>query len=146
MYYCKYCGMPFENENVAFCSNCGAPKGEGNNYCWNCGQQTYPNANVCTCCGVNLGNTRMPAADQKSKLAAGLLGIFLGGLGIHNFYLGYMSKGIIQLVMSIVGAVFTCLIFGAFIVAAAEIWGFIEGILILAGSISTDANGVPLKN
>ena len=72
--------------------------------------------------------------EQKSKLVAGLLGIFLGSWGIHNFYLGDSKKGIIQIVVTIV----TCGIGG--------LWGFIEGIMILAGSIKTDANGVPLKD
>lgn len=27
--------------------------------------------------------------NAKSKMAAGLLGIFLGSFGVHNFYLGY---------------------------------------------------------
>lgn len=73
----------------------------------------------------------------KSKLAAGLLGIFLGGLGIHNFYLGYTSKAVIQLLLSVLSC-------GCLAVVSA-IWGFIEGILILTGStITTDASGRPL--
>lgn len=35
---------------------------------------------------------------MKNKLAAGLLGIFLGGLGIHKFYLGQTWMGILYLV------------------------------------------------
>lgn len=72
--------------------------------------------------------------NQKSKLVAGLLGIFLGGWGIHNFYLGNTKKAIIQIVVSLV----TCGIGG--------IWGLVEGILILVGNINTDANGNPLKD
>lgn len=70
---------------------------------------------------------------QKSKLVAGLLGIFLGGFGVHNFYLGFTTRAVIQIVVSLV----TCGI-GAW-------WGIIEGILILCGRYTTvDANGVPL--
>jgi TM2 domain-containing membrane protein YozV len=78
----------------------------------------------------------LPTNDlQKSKLVAGLLGIFLGGLGVHRFYLGYIGIGIAQIVVTIV----TCG-FGHF-------WGLIEGILILVGStITTDAEGRPLKD
>lgn len=75
-----------------------------------------------------------PGYEQKSKLVAGLLGIFVGGLGIHNFYLGYTTKGVIQIILSVV----TC--------GLAGIWGFIEGILILVGNINVDANNVPLKD
>ncbi|HEX4697954.1 MAG TPA: TM2 domain-containing protein [Actinomycetes bacterium] len=71
----------------------------------------------------------------KSKLAAGLLGIFLGGFGVHRFYLGYTSIGIIQIVVTI----FTC--------GIGSLWGFVEGILYLAGANgwTTDASGRPLK-
>src|SRR5258707_374960 len=37
-----------------------------------------------------------PVDLRKSKLVAGLLGIFLGGLGVHRFYLGYIGIGIAQ--------------------------------------------------
>lgn len=40
---------------------------------------------------------------QKSKIAAGLLAILLGGLGIHKFYLGYAGAGIIMLLLFIFG-------------------------------------------
>lgn len=77
---------------------------------------------------------------QKSKVAAGILGIFLGFLGIHNFYLGFTTKAIIQLLLSVLlGWAF---LLGVFI---AGIWGLIEGILILVGNISADAKGVPLR-
>jgi TM2 domain-containing membrane protein YozV len=71
----------------------------------------------------------------KSKLVAGLLGIFLGGFGIHRFYLGYTQMGVIQIIVTVV----TC--------GIGAIWGFIEGILILVGhdSFRTDAEGRPLK-
>lgn len=34
---------------------------------------------------------------MKDKTTAGILAIFLGGLGIHRFYLGHIGKGIIYL-------------------------------------------------
>ena len=71
----------------------------------------------------------------KSKITAGLLGIFLGAWGVHRFYLGYTTMGIIQIVVTFL----TC--------GLGSLWGFIEGILILCGStITTDANGNPLEN
>lgn len=85
-----------------------------------------------------MGGVMVVQGQQKSKLAAGLLGILIGALGIHNFYLGYTGKGIAQLLISVLS-------FGllAFIPA---IWGLIEGILILTGSINVDANGIPLTD
>lgn len=78
-----------------------------------------------------------PGYVPKSKIAAGLLGIFLGSFGVHNFYLGYTGKAVAQLLITVL----TCGI-GA---AVTSIWGLIEGILILTGSIAVDANGVPLQ-
>lgn len=70
----------------------------------------------------------------KSRLVAGLLGIFLGGLGVHRFYLGYTGIGVTQIIVTIV----TC--------GIGSIWGLIEGIMILANSgITTDAQGRPLR-
>ena len=72
-----------------------------------------------------------PGAEKK--VVAGILGILLGGLGIHKFYLGYTKEGIIQLVIGVV----TCGVGG--------IIGLIEGILYLAKSdeefVATYVNG-----
>ena len=91
--------------------------------------------------------------NRKSRLAAGLLGIFLGSLGIHNFYLGYTTKAIIQLSCTIggiiLGTVGSLIIIGFIfylVPAGIGIWGLIEGIMIIAGSIKTDAKGIPLKD
>ena len=89
--------------------------------------------------------------DQKSKLAAGLLGIFLGSLGVHNFYLGHTGKAVGQLVGTIVGYVLLIVVIGIFIIAGISIWALIEGILILSarpGSYpwGVDARGVPLSS
>jgi TM2 domain-containing membrane protein YozV len=66
------------------------------------------------------------------------LGIFLGELGVHNFYLGYTGKAVAQLLITVctcgVGSVVSWL------------WGLIEGIMILAGSIKTDGKGIPLDD
>jgi TM2 domain-containing membrane protein YozV len=82
--------------------------------------------------------------QPKSKLIAGLLGLFLGGLGIHRFYLGFTKVAVIQLVLTLVVSIFT-LGFGLFLVG---LWGFIEGIMILAGSahFQRDAHGIPLRD
>lgn len=128
--YCKNCGNPVD-PNAQICVKCGYAIGTGANYCANCDSPVAPGAAVCPNCGYAIQNYD-PAA-QKSKLTAGLLGILVGGLGIHNFYLGYTGKAIAQIVLSF------CFGIGA-------IWGLIEGIMILTGSINKDANGVPLKD
>ena len=73
----------------------------------------------------------------KQWIVALLLAFFLGPLGIHNFYLGYTTKGIIQLVISLtaVGLIVT------------GIWAFIDFIMIImrSGPYATDAQGQPLQ-
>lgn len=106
MYYCKNCGEPYMTDEAVMCIKCGVAKGQGNNYCHNCGKPLAPDAAVCLNCGV--ANKQAPAPDAKSKLVAGLLGIFLGTFGVHNFYLGYTGKAITQLVLTIVGYSLLC--------------------------------------
>lgn len=144
MYFCKNCGEPYMTDEAVMCVKCGVAKGQGSNYCHNCGKPVAPEASVCLNCGV--ANKPKASADSKSKLAAGLLGIFLGGFGVHNFYLGYTSKAVTQLVLTIVGYVLCCIGIGIFLVLGVGIWGLVEGIMILAGKIDTDANGKPLTD
>jgi len=44
-------------------------------------------------------------SGDKNKVVAGLLALFIGWLGIHKFYLGKKSAGIIMLVVSLLGFV-----------------------------------------
>ena len=79
---------------------------------------------------------------QKSKIAAGLLGIFLGCFGAHNFYLGYTGKAVAQLLLTILTLGFASVITG--------IWALIEAILILSSSTGSDwhrdAQGYELRD
>ena len=107
-------------------------------YCDKCGEKLNSGAAYCSKC-ANPVNGTTPTKNGKSKIGAGLLGILLGGLGIHNFYLGYNSKAVAQLLLTVVG----WFVFGLGPIAAA-VWGLVEGIEILTGYIDKDANGVPL--
>ena len=60
-----------------------------------------------------------PGYVQKSRVAAGILAILMGTYGIHSFYLGNTSKGLMQLLLSL----FTCGI-GAIVML---IWGIVTG-------------------
>lgn len=144
MYYCKNCGEPYVTDEAVMCVKCGVSKGQGTNYCHHCAQPMAPQASVCLNCGV--ASTSATSNEAKSKMAAGLLGIFLGCFGIHNFYLGYTSKAVTQLVLTIVGFVLSCIVVGVFLVLGIEIWAIVEGVMILTGKIDKDANGIPLKD
>lgn len=129
--FCKNCGQQYVSDDAVICVKCGAQKGTGANFCPNCGQQTPPNSAVCLNCGVSL--QAYGQKGDKSKIAAGLLGIFLGTFGVHNFYLGYTTKAIIQLVMTVVSC--------GTLAIVSEIWGLVEGIMILTGKIDKDGKG-----
>ena len=129
---CRNCGKPVEPNTVA-CLSCGAAPAAGNRFCQHCGNETDPMAFVCVRCGVRLVSTPpalLSPPGTKSRLAAGLLGILLGSLGVHRFYLGHVAIGIVQIVVTFV----TC--------GIGSLWGFIEGIVILAGGlVDRDADG-----
>lgn len=69
-----------------------------------------------------------PAWPIKSKIVAGILGIFLGGIGVHKFYMGKIGMGILYLLFCWTGI--------------PAVVGFIEGIIYLC---SNDEN-FQLKN
>jgi TM2 domain-containing membrane protein YozV len=74
-----------------------------------------------------MGNSDWSALDltevSNKKLAAGLLGIFLGSFGIHKFVLGYTKAGLIMLLLTVL----TCGVAG-FVMG---VIGLIEGIIYL---------------
>lgn len=63
-------------------------------------------------------NNPRPVQQDNKKLAAGLLAILLGGLGVHKFILGYTKEGIIQLILG-------------FLCGIGFVIGLIEGIIYL---------------
>ncbi len=134
--FCRNCGAEMD-PNASVCVKCGVNVGKCASYCPNCGAPTDANASCCVKCGSAL-KPPVPQGEQKSKVLAGLLGILLGSLGIHNFYLGNTGKAVAQLLITLL----TCGMGGI----VTSIWGLVEGIMILTGSISTDAKGVPLKD
>lgn len=83
-----------------FCSNCGNQIVAGASFCASCGNpvpaagQAAPQAQY----SPNYGQGYVPV---KSKTTAGVLGILLGGLGIHKFYMGKIGSGILYLVLTL---------------------------------------------
>ena len=54
--------------------------------------------------GIYVEHSAVGAGD-KSKIVAALLAFFLGGLGIHKFYLGCNTAGIVMLLVFLFGFV-----------------------------------------
>jgi TM2 domain-containing membrane protein YozV len=72
-------------------------------FCNQCGNELPANAAICMKCGVATGLPPVQVVASKSRTAYVLLGLFLGGLGIHNFYAGYAGRGIAQLLITLFG-------------------------------------------
>jgi len=107
-----------------FCRKCGKEVPEGVKYCPDCGCPVDPNEEQSS--KVNFDGT---VGYSKSRLAGGLLNIFIPGVG--RMYLGYVGIGVAQLLLT--------LVFGI-----GALWSLIDGILILTGSVVCDGNGHPL--
>ncbi|MEG0018765.1 MAG: TM2 domain-containing protein [Hydrogenoanaerobacterium sp.] len=145
--FCRNCGAELlQNANV--CIKCGVPAGAGKHFCPHCGSATDELAVVCVSCGAPLTQTKQTyygangvAVQRKSKLVAGLLGVLVGYFGVHNFYLGYTARGVAQILLTTVGSLLCGI--GPVI---SFIWGLIDGIQILMGTITTDAAGVPFTD
>ena len=123
---CPFCDNSFDG-NLKNCPSCGAPVSQQNP------PESAPQAYAPPV--QNAGFQQQPQANQfqgpaKSKTAYVLLAIFLGELGIHNFYAGYTSKAVTQLLISVLTCGYGCWI--------SWIWAIIE-----CSSVKTDANGVP---
>ncbi len=95
-------------------------------FCPDCGEIIKARAEICPKCGIRQmappPSVNM-APNGKSKVAAALLAFFLGGFGVHKFYLGQIGQGIIYL-----------LFFWTFIPA---IIAFIEFIILITMSDET---------
>ena len=94
--------------------------------------------------GVRVSVQLRPSAWPRSRVAAGLLGIFLGAFGLHRMYLGYWRRGLTMLAITGVGGFFTL----GLAALAMGLWGFAEGLLVLSvrrGRYSRDAYGKLLR-
>lgn len=74
------------------------------------------------CFGQRPGVPPTIQKSDKDKIVAGLLALFLGWLGIHYFYMGKATAGILTIILSFI----TCGIWDILI--------FIQAIMILVGS------------
>ncbi|MEO5964572.1 MAG: NINE protein [Candidatus Limnocylindrales bacterium] len=109
---------PAPAPTTKFCHACAASIDARAEICPKCGVRQPFQAGMPGGGGLTVGD--VTTATGKSKLVASLLAIFLGSFGVHKFYLGDNTKGIVYLVF--------------FWTAIPGIVGFIEGILWLVQS------------
>ena len=135
--FCRVCGQPVY-ENAVVCLNCGCDPRNGDNFCPTCGKQkTNPLQVVCLHCGTSLARAVMTSEAAEAarfkhkdkKLPAALLAFFLGGLGIHCFFLDNTNKGMTMLFICLFGLFFFLL--GPLITG---VWAFVDFIRILCMS------------
>ena len=90
---------------------------------------------------------------ERSKWVGAILAFFLGGFGIHRYYLGYKKQGIMQS-CSVLGLTvgYICIFEGAFALAipcfiysaVMGIWAIVDFVSILTGSL-LPIDGMPYK-
>lgn len=78
-------------------------------FCPKCGKDIADDAVVCIGCGRAVQGavptqsaaigTMQKQLSTKVRSTAGILAILLGGIGVHHFYIGNMTKGIIYLLL-----------------------------------------------
>lgn len=71
-----------------------------------------------------------PPGGQKSHTAAILLALFVGGLGVHRFYLGYTWQGVVQLLT----------------LGGLGVWALIDLIRIITGDLQPKDGSYSSKN
>ena len=112
------------------CPRCSAQNSSLNTTCMTCGS-ALPIAPMPMPQMPRQPGAQIPGADKK--ILAGILGIVLGGLGIHKFVLGYNQEGVILIAVYLVSfiiAMVTCGL-GVPLVLIPSVIGIVEGIIYL---------------
>lgn len=111
--------------------------------CSECGKQVSDKAASCPNCGnpiakyaTQVNYVPVLHKSEKSRVVYVLLGLCLGWLGIHNFYIGKAGKGILQLLMMVLGLMLTLIAVGYIVLFVLCIW-----ILVDICSVTRDADG-----
>lgn len=129
---CPHCGAAQVKNSEALSMDAVAPRGgeamvsnivaQNQVFCRGCGKSIHKNAPICPHCGAPQAvyTNTFAIQGKKNKVVAGVLGIFLGGFGIHKFYLNEPGLGILYIL-------FCWTFIPAFV-------GLIEGLIYLSTS------------
>lgn len=118
------------------CPRCSAQNSSLNTTCMTCGS-ALPIAPMPMQHMPGQAGAKIPGADKK--ILAGIMGIVLGGLGIHKFVLGYNQEGVIMLSANLVSIILVMVSCGflfpiMFVSMAVGVIGLVEGIMYLTKS------------
>ena len=97
---CEYCDNPVQSGSIR-CPSCGAPV-----RCVEECKNLVVEETVGREC-ISTHETAVPFSDpylyvdKKSRTVYVILAILLGQIGIHNFYAGYIGRGVVQLLISV---------------------------------------------
>lgn len=92
-------------------------------FCVNCGNELDADAKFCPKCGTAVAGTEVSTAEvstsvssdtsvsddevsPKKKLVAFLTAILVGNVGVHDFYLGHIKRGVFKAVFTGIGYFF----------------------------------------
>jgi len=66
-------------------------------HCRDCGSEISEKARTCPNCGAPQEGAPQEAGPATSRITAALLAFTLGGFGVHRFYLGDTTYGVLML-------------------------------------------------
>ena len=138
--FCRNCGTELGYKEDP-CKKCNYKRGFGVDYCPECGAATEARARKCPECKATLFVMRN--TKPRRRALAALIAFFVGFLGLHNFYLGYMRRGLTQLIISAIGLILSAF-FGGFTLGAPIVmgmWALLECFQLISGTIRVDADG-----
>lgn len=113
---------------------------QGNAFCRYCGNQILSTAAICMKCGSPISSIQNGMSNnnstgtRKTRTAYVLIALFLGFLGIHNFYAGYYGRGIAQLLICICSGAYN------FLLVILFFWTIFEMF-----NVKQDSNGNPFN-
>lgn len=141
--YCRNCGSQMP-ENGVVCTSCHVPVNVGVSFCQHCGAVTNSNQVKCPRCLGELQPSWLENRRlyQKSRTVACTLGLALGWVGAHNFYLGRTKTAVAQLLLSLLSLCSGVLILLIFV---PMLWAIFDVLAISSGKIDTDAYGIQLR-
>lgn len=126
--FCKSCGKEI-SKDFKICPYCGEKVEEEilEIYCLSCGKSIKSDFKVCPYCGNNPNNKRENynnyntenrtnyysnnyEISPKSGIACSILCLFLGGFGVHRFYVGRIISAVIFLLLTSISIVLAIII------------------------------------